>query len=162
MNQTEINETIQASIDQVWEVLFSQYGDIHIHNPLMTASNYMHGATEGGPDVVRHCEFGKKFYLDEKITDVDEQKGFRVEAGEHNFPFVTHMSATYELSSPDENTTEVHMVSFNSYAPGFMRHLLGRQTKKTLAKHLFGLRYYIETGNTLDPDNYDEIFAAHT
>ena len=117
MNQSELNETINASTEKVWEVLFSQYGDIQIHNPTMTASSYMHGASEGASDVVRHCEFGKKLYLDEQITDVDEHKSFRVEVVEHNLPFVRDMSATYELSSTDDETTELRMVSSQLVRP---------------------------------------------
>ena len=128
----------------------------------MTASSYMHGASEGASDVVRHCEFGEKLYLDEQITDVDEHKSFRVEVLEHNLPFVRDMSATYELSSTDDETTELRMVSFNSFAPGFMKYLMRGQMRKNVAKHLFGLKYYIETGNTVDQHNYAEVFAKYT
>ena len=162
MNQPELNETINASREEVWEVLFAQYGDIHIHNPTMTASSYMHGASEGASDVVRHCEFGEKLYLDEQITDVDELKSFRVEVLEHNLPFVKHMSAIYELSSTADEATELRMVSFNSFAPGFMKYLMRGQMRKNVAKHLFGLKYYIETGNTVDQDNYTEVFDAYS
>lgn len=162
MNKSELNETINASKEKVWEVLFSQYGDIHVHNPTMTASSYMHGASEGASDVVRHCEFGKKLYLDEQITDVDEHKSFRVEVLKHNLPFVKKMSATYELSSTNDETTELRMVSSNSFTPGFMKYLMRGQMTKNVAKHLFGLKYYIETGNTVDPDNYAEVFANYS
>ncbi len=162
MNQSELNETINASREEVWEVLFSQYGDIHIHNPTMTASTYMQGASRGAQDVVRHCEFGEKLYLDEQITDVDEHKSFRVEVLEHNLPFVKEMSATYQLSSTDDETTELRMVSFNSFAPGFMKYLMRGQMRKNVAKHLFGLKYYVETGETVDQDNYAKVFANYT
>ena len=41
MNQSEFKEVINASKEEVWEVLFSQYGDIHIHNPSMEPSNFV-------------------------------------------------------------------------------------------------------------------------
>jgi len=162
VNQSELNETINASTEKVWDVLFSQYGDIQIHNPTMTASSYMHGASEGASDVVRHCEFGKKLFLDERIADVDEYKSLRVEVVNHNLPFVKEMSATYELSSTDDETTELRMVSSNSFKPGFMKYLMRGQMTKNVAKHVFGMKYYIETGNTVDPDNYAEVFASYS
>ena len=113
MNQSELNETINASPEKVWDALFSQYGDIHVHNPTMTASNYLQGASEGASGVVRHCEFGPKLYLDEQITDVIDGRSFRVVVLEHNLPMVKEMSATYELSSTDGQTTDLKMVSFN-------------------------------------------------
>lgn len=161
MNQSELNETVNASREDVWEVLFSQYGDIHIHNPTMQASNYMHGATSGALDVVRHCDFTDKLHLDEQITDVDEHKSFRVVVLEHNLPFVNEMSATYQLTATGDNTTKIKMVSFNSFKPGFMKYLMRGQMRKSVAKHLFGMKYYIETSNTLNKDNYDEAFANY-
>jgi len=80
---------------------------------------------------------------------------------EHNLPFVKEMSATYELSSTDDKTTELRMVSSNSFAPGFMKHLMRGQMTKNVAKHLFGLKYYIETGKTVDQDNYSKVFANY-
>ena len=120
MNQSELNTTINASREDVWEILFSQYGDIHVHNPTMQSSIYLHDASRGALDVVRHCEFTDKLYLDEQITEVDEGTSFRVEVLEHNLPFVKEMSATYELSSTGDDATNVKMVSFNSFSPGFM------------------------------------------
>lgn len=161
MNQSELNETINASREDVWEVLFSQYGEIHIHNPTMKSSSYMHDASRGALDVVRHCQFTDKLYLDEQITEVDENNSFRVVVLEHNLPFVKEMSATYELSSIGDETTVIKMVSFNSFAPGFMKYLMRGQMRKSVAKHLFGLKYYVETGKTVDQDNYSEVFANY-
>lgn len=162
MNQTELIEVVRASRDQVWEVLFTQYGDIHIHNPTMQASNYIQGATSGGLNCVRHCEFSDKLFLDEEIAEVDEAGySFRVVVLEHNLPFVKAMAATYELSSIEDDVTKVRMVSFNSFSPGFMKYLMRGQMKKSVAKHLFGMRYYIETGNSLDTDNYSQVFRDH-
>ena len=161
MNQSELNETINASPEKVWDALFSQYGDIHVHNPTMTASNYLQGASEGASGVVRHCEFGPKLYLDEQITDVIDGRSFRVVVLEHNLPMVKEMAATYELSSTDGQTTDLKMVSFNSFAPGFMKYLMRGQMRKNVAKHLFGLKYYVETGNTIDPDHYKKVYAAY-
>ena len=35
------------------------------------------------------------------------------------------------------------------------------QMRKNVAKHLFGMKYYIETGQAIDPDDYKEIFANY-
>lgn len=162
MNQAELVEVIKASRDDVWEVLFTQYGDIHVHNPTMQASNYMHGATIGELNCVRHCEFTDKLWLDEEIAEVDEASyRFRVVVLAHNLPLVKDMSATYELTAIDDSVTKLRMVSSNSFSPGFMKYLMRGQMKKSVAKHLFGMRYYIETGKTLDENNYSEVFASY-
>ena len=162
MNRSELNETVNATPEAVWEVLFEQYGDIHVHNPTMQASNYLNGATEGALDVVRHCDFTDKLWLDEQIVEVDEGKSVRIAVLDHNLPFVNDMSATYELIPLADDVTRIMMVSTNSFSPGFMKYVMRGQLRKNVAKHLFGMRYYIETGNTVDPDNYSQIHKSNT
>ncbi len=161
MKKSEFTEVINASTEKIWKVLFTQYGDIHVHNPGMIASNYVDGNTEGALNSVRHCKFSDKLSLDEVITRVDTHKSFRVVVTTHNLPLLKHMSATYELISLGANTTEVKMTSYNSTAPGFMIHLVKGPMAKALRKHLFGLKYYIETGKTVNAENYKAVFKDY-
>ena len=161
MKKSEFKEVINASVEKIWEVLFNQYGDIHIHNPTMPTSNYIGNATKGELNCSRHCKFDDKLFLEEKITEVNENKSFKVVAYEHNLPFLKEMSAIYELSSIGADKTEVKMTSFVSTSPGFMIYLMKGQLGKGLIKHLFGLKYYLETGETVNKDNYSEIFKNY-
>lgn len=161
MNKTEYREVIQASKEKTWEVLFKEYGEIHVHNPTMQSSHYMHDASQGELNCSRHCKFSDKIYLEEKITGVNKTDSFTIEVTEHNLPFVKEMSATYELSSTDDGTTELKMISYNSFSPGFMKYMMRGQMSKSLAKHLFGLKYYLETGKTVNKDNYSEVFKNY-
>ena len=165
MNKSEFREVINASKERTWEVLFTQYGDIHIHNPGMISSNYMHNATRGELDCERHCQFNEKLSLDEKITEIDEKNKLTIVVTKHNLPFIKEMSATYELSSINSDTsdevTEIKMTSFVSFFPGFMKYFMRGQLGKGLIKHLFGLKYYIETGRTVDSNNYLEIYSSY-
>ncbi len=52
MNTSIQTLEINASVEQVWDVLFNQYGDIHIHNPTMQSSNYMNNSVKGEINVV--------------------------------------------------------------------------------------------------------------
>ena len=162
MNKSELREVVNASKEKTWEVLFSQYGDIHIHNPTMTSSNYMHNGSRGELNSMRHVKFSDKLWLKEKISEVNESNSFTVVATEHNLPFLNEMSAIYELSSLENDMTEVKMTSFNSTSPGFMIYLMRGRLRKNLVKHLFGLKYYIETGKTVNMDNYSEVYKNYT
>lgn len=53
------------------------------------------------------------------------------------------------------------MVSFNSFRRGFMKYLMRGQMTKNVAKHLFGMKYYTETGKTVDDDSYADVFATY-
>ncbi len=128
----------------------------------MTTSHYMHGATVGELGSARHVKFSDKLYLEEKITEVDRYNSFTVESTEHNLPFLNTMSATYELTSIDDNSTELKMTSHNSTSPGFMIYLMKGQLRRSLVKHLFGLKYYVETGETVSMDTYSDILKSYT
>jgi hypothetical protein len=159
-NQTEFNEIIHAPKAKVWEVLFGQYGEIHVHNPTMQSSNYMHGATSGELGCVRHCQFSDKLFLEERIAEFEQGQSVTIIATEHNLPFLTEMRATYEISALGDDRTQLRMTSFSSTSPGFMIYLMRGQLGRSLAKHLFGMKYYIETGRTVDMDTYDAVFEA--
>lgn len=157
MKRSEFNVVINVSLEKTWEVLFNQYGDIHIHNPGMPTSNYLGNSTKGELNSSRHCMFDDKLFVDEKITEVDPYKSFKVEVFNHNLPLLKEMSAIYELTSIDVNKTEVKMISFNATSPGFMIYLIKGQLAKGLKMHLFGMKYYLETGKTLDKKSYSEV-----
>lgn len=161
MNKTEFKEVVNASKEKTWDVLFYQYGDIHVHNPTMQSSNYMNNATKGELNCVRHTEFTDKLYLDEMITEVNGNDSFTIVVTEHNLPFVKEMSATYEVSAIENDRTEIKMTSFNSFSPGFMKYLMKGQLKKPIFKHLFGMKYYIETGKTVNKENYSSVFKEY-
>jgi len=165
MNKSEFREVINATKEKTWEVLFAQYGDIHVHNPGMVTSSYMHNAIRGELNCERHCQFNDKLSLDEKITEMDENNHFTVVVTKHSLPFIKGMSATYELTSignmTGDEVTEVKMTSFVSFSPGFMKYLMRGQLGKGLVQHLFGLKYYIETGETVNSHNYSEIFKSY-
>ena len=67
------------------------------------------------------------------------------------------MTAIYELTSLGDNQTGVKMTSIATSSPGFMMALMKGQLAKGLEQHLFGLKYYIETGKTVNKDNYKEV-----
>ncbi len=159
MNKSVLKETINASREKIWEVLFNQYGDIH--NPTMPTSNYMHGASKGELNCERHCMFNDKLFVDEKITKATINESVTIVVTKHNLPFLKDMSATYELSTIDKDVIEVKMTSINTFSLGFMKYLMRGQLRKAVATHLFGMKYFIETGKTVNKDNYSEIFKNY-
>ena len=162
MNTSIQTLEINASVEKVWDVLFNQYGDIHIHNPTMQSSHYMNNATKGDLNVMRHCQFTDKLFLDEKITDFKVNESVTIAVTEHNLPMLKHLSATYELKSLGNNKTELRMISLNSASPGFMIHLMKGQLRKSVGQHLFGMKYFIETGKTVDLKNYKEVHKSYS
>jgi len=161
LNRTEFIEIINASMERTWDILYHQYGEIHVHNPTMVTSHYLDSGTKGELNAVRHCKFSDKLYLNEKIIQSDGKSSFKIEVIDHNLPFVKEMSAIYELTSLGEQKTQLKMTSFNSFSPDFMKYMMKGQLAKSLLKHLFGFKYYAETGDIVRPDNYDEVYKNY-
>ena len=42
-----------------------------------------------------------------------------------------------------------------------MIYLMRSQLRKSLAKHIFSLKYYIETGKTVNMENYAEVYKNY-
>ncbi len=42
-----------------------------------------------------------------------------------------------------------------------MIYLMRGQLGKSLRQHLFGMKYYVETGNTVNLDDYKDVVAAY-
>jgi len=127
----------------------------------MTTSNYLNNGSKGELNAVRHCMFNDKLFLHEKIIEFDNHVSFTIEVVKHNLPMVKQMSATYELTPIGKNKTELKMTSYNSFSPKFMKYLMTGQMSKSLIKHLFGLKYYIETGKIVNAANYTEILKTY-
>lgn len=161
MNHLELKIVINSSTDKIWDVLVNQYGDIHIHNPNMQASHNIDGATHGALNCVRYCEFNDKLNLEEKISAVEEGVSCSMEVTKHNLPFAKEMSATYTLKPINANKTELTMMSNTSTSPSFMIYLMRGVMAKALDKHLFGMKYFIETGKTVSADNYKEVYKGY-
>ena len=128
-----------------------------MHNPTMVTSHYLRDGTKGALNVVRHCKFSEKLFLDEEITEVNGTNSFTIDVIAHNLPLVKDMSAIYELTAVGDAKTELKMSSLNSFSPNFMKYMMHGQMAKSLRKHLFGLKYYAETGKVVTSDTYANI-----
>ena len=162
MSKSEFTEVINAPIEKVWDVLFNQYGDIHIHNPGMIASHYMNDFNKGELNSKRHVNFSEKLWLQETITEFEEHKSVKMVADDHNLPMMREMSAVYELKPLGNDKTELTMISDANSFPSFMMYLMKGQLAKGLEMHLFGMKYYIETGKTLSKEKFSEVYKSYT
>jgi len=157
MKQITLEETVNAPKAKVWEVLVTQFGDVHKWNPNLEGSHFEHGVTEGGLNCERHCSLDDKTFFKERITDLKEGESANIQIISSNFPFVHKMSGEYHLKSLSENRTRVRIVVSVSTKPALMVHLLKLQMGKLLKKSLVGLKYYLETGNNVSASNYRNI-----
>jgi len=160
MNTSEFKEIINATVEETWEVLFNQYGSIHLHNPGMVDSGYLNGCTKGELGCVRFCRFNDKLSLEETITEVDVNKSFTVVVTKHNLPLLKDRSTKYELTPLKNGKTEVKMISNTSTSNGSKMYSVKDKMAKAFKNHLFGLKYFIETSKIINTDNYAEFIKT--
>lgn len=66
-----------------------------------------------------------------------------------------------DIRSWEESGTELTMMSNTSASPSFMIYLMRGVMAKALDKHLFGMKYFIETGKTVSADTYKEVYKGY-
>ena len=156
-----LKEVVEAPKAKVWEVLFTQFGEVHTHNPNLDSSHFMGQHSEGALGCKRHCSIDGKTFVEEKISKVEGSDSFELTVTDSNFPMVKEMKARYEVHELSATKTEVELTFLISTAPSFMVHIMKGQMKKLINKYLIGLKYYLETGKEVSKDNFSTIAKAY-
>lgn len=161
MKSIESTQVISADTSKVWNTLFNQYGDIHLHNPGVIRSYNMNDAVEGALGCVRHCDFQGGIFVEEEITAVNDKKNFTVTVVNSSYPpAVKEMYAIYEVAAIGENKTEVKMKLHVLAEPEMVADGILQQMNEPLGFYLLGLKHYIETGNAVTMENFPAILKA--
>jgi len=161
MKTIEVRQVLNAEKEKVWNALFNDYGDIHLHNPGIIKSHNLNGATKGAIDCLRHCEFEGGMFVDEKITEVKEKESFTVTVTNSSYPpAVQEWFSVYELMSLEDKKTEVKMTLNILTNPEMIADGLIEQMKEPLGFYLIGLGYHIETGTEVTMENFPNILKT--
>lgn len=161
MKSIEVTQVLNAAKEKIWNALFNDYGDIHLHNPGIVKSHNLNDATKGALGCSRHCEFVDGNFIDEKITQVKENKTFTVTVINSSYPpTVKEWYSVYELTSLGDDKTEIKMTLNILTDPEMMADGIVEQMKEPLGFYLIGLGYYIETGTAVTMDNFPNIMQT--
>lgn len=161
MKSIEVKQVLNTEQSKVWNALFNEYGNIHLHNPGIVKSHNLNGATQGGLGCSRHCEFVGGMFVDEEITQVFENEKFTVTVTNSSYPpAVKQWFADYEVSTVEENKTEVKMTLNILTDPEMMADGMLEQMKEPLEFYLIGLGYHIETGTAITMENFPSIMQS--
>ncbi len=159
MSEIKLEITVNASKDDVWDVLFNQYGNVNNFNPVITSSHHTSDKrAEIGCE--RKCEMPGGKYVNEKITSVTEGQHFDfVVTG--NIPMVKQMNNSYGVTPIADKRTLVKFTADVQTSPSFMVYMMKPMIKGMLNKMMVGLKYYLETGEKVDNDRINEIVAQY-
>lgn len=163
MKSIELTQVVGADKAKVWNALFTEYGNIYRHNPGMTKSYNMNDALEGSLGCSRHCDFVNGMFVEEEITQVEDNKRFTVTVTNSSYPpAVKEMFAVYEVAELGDDKTEVKMTLNLLTDPEMVADQILGQMKEPLGFYLLGLNHYITTDVEVTMENFQEIMQAAT
>ncbi|MBI3124037.1 MAG: SRPBCC family protein [Ignavibacteriales bacterium] len=151
---------INASKEQVWEILFTRFGETHLYNPNLESSHFV-SSNKGEVGCERQCDFDPKTRVVERITKSVELKSFSIDIVGGNMPFMETGLVEVELKSINSNQTKVNFTMNFVSKPAFMGLMMKGMMKKKLTDVLIGLKYYLETGNTVSKKTYGPVYKAY-
>ncbi|MCK9407590.1 MAG: SRPBCC family protein [Bacteriovoracaceae bacterium] len=152
--------TIHASTEQVWETLYTRFGDVHLYNPSLDGSHFIKGGN-GAVGCERQCDLDANTRLVERITRAEELKSFTVEIIGGNMPMVKTMIIDIELQKLSASRTSVAITGKYNTSPGFIGGLVKGMMRGKLTDMLIGLKYYMETGTVVTKQTYKPIARTY-
>ena len=149
---------VNASASDVWKVIHDDFANVGNYNPLLGGSHKTSG--EQGIGCERQCDIGTggKTFIKETITKVEPNKHMEVRMSGGQFPMMKMdtVLGAYDLEESGNQTLVTLSMDFEA-KPKFMGGILKNKLQKMLFKSMIGLKYYVETGGFVTPDNFGKI-----
>ena len=160
LSSFKVDVSINGSKDKVWQALYERFGETAIFNPNIISSEYIKGDS-GKLGCERECYLDSKTYVKEKIVEVESTDSFSVDIYETNMPMMKTMIVRFDLFEVSKTNTNVSMTFNYNTSPSFMAAIMKIPMKSKLGKLLIGLKYFIETGKTMQDSDFRSIFKTY-
>lgn len=153
-----ISVVISKSREEVWDTLFTKFGEISLFNPALVGSHFTTGS-KGEVGCERVCNMDSKTFVKERIVKADTLKSFSVDIIDGNMPMLKDLRANFQLESIKSDQTKVILVAEYSTTPAFMGSLVKGMFRKKMFDLLVGLKYYLETGKPVSKNTYKPVYS---
>ena len=156
LNEIKIDITVNVSKDKVWDLLFNQFGEVSVFNPIIDGSHHTKG-TKGEVGCERLCQIDANTAVHEKIVSAVDGESFDIDIIEGGLPMMDVMKGNFTLEELSPSQTKAIMTMKFNTSPAFVAFLMKGMMRKMLYKMLVGLKYHLETGNMVTKENISEI-----
>lgn len=160
LKELTVDLEVTSSKEEVWDLIFNRFGEVNVFNPLIEGSHHSSGQ-KGEVGVERVCNLDAKNSIREKITDARGNDSFDVDIIEGGLPMMDTMKATFDLTSIGANQTLISFTTRFNTKPRFMAIMMTGMMQKMLTKMLVGLKYHLETGDTVTKENISKIMKEY-
>lgn len=156
--QLEVN--VNASKEEVWDLLFNKFGEVNIFNPEIIGSHHTKGV-KGEVGCERQCDINSQTSVHERITAANGHDSFDVEIIKSNMPIMDQMLATWDLKDIGGGQTRTRVTMRFNTKPAFMGGLMKGMMSKMINRMVIGLKYHVETGNLVTKENIKGIIKEY-
>ena len=155
-----IDIDINASKEEVWDVVFNRFGEVNNFNPLIEGSHHSDGA-KGEVGCERVCDLDSSNSIHEKIVAARGNESFDVDIIKGGLPMMDKAHATFDLKAINATQTKVTFTMNFTSKPAFMAPMLKLMMPKMLKKMLVGLKFHLETDQLVTKSNIDGIMKGY-
>jgi hypothetical protein len=155
-----IDIDVNASKEQVWDLLFNRFGEVNNFNPLIEGSQHSQGA-KGEVGCERVCDLDAKNSIHEKIVAARGNESFDIDIIKGGLPMMDEAKATIDLKAISGSQTNVTFTMNFTSKPAFMAPLMKGMMAKMLKKMLVGLKYHLETDQLVTKSNINGIMKGY-
>lgn len=155
-----IDIDVNASKEQVWDLLFNRFGEVNNFNPLIEGSQHSQGA-KGEVGCERVCDLDAKNSIHEKIVAARGNESFDIDIIKGGLPMMDEAKATIDLKAISGSQTNVTFTMNFTSKPAFMAPLMKGMMAKMLKKMLVGLKYHLETDKLVTKSNINGIMKGY-
>ncbi|MCK9411517.1 MAG: hypothetical protein M0Q53_04395 [Prolixibacteraceae bacterium] len=147
---------INASKQEVWNLLFHRFGETHLYNPNIEGSHGTNGR-KGEIGCERECSIDRKTNIKERIVNAEEFKSITVDVIGGNMLMVNEMQVILLVDPVSSIQTKVSINASYTTKPSFMAGIVKGMFRKMLFGVLIGLKYHLETGNAVSKKSFKSI-----
>jgi ribosome-associated toxin RatA of RatAB toxin-antitoxin module len=156
LREFQVEVDVNASKEQVWDLLFNRFGEVNIFNPVIEGSHHASGS-KGEVGCERICDIDSKTSVKERITAASGNDSFDIEIIESTMPMMNKMFATWGVKDIGFGMTRAQItIRFNT-KPAFMGAIMKGMMKGMIKKMVIGLKYHMETGDVVTKDKIKGI-----
>ncbi len=151
--------TINASKEEIWDILFNRFGQTHLYNPNIIGSHDL-DSRKGEVGCERQCNIDSKTFIKERIIAADTNKSLVIATIGGNMPMMKELQAEFSIQATGSHHSKVFITALYTTKPSFMAFFLKAMFRKMMFGVLVGLKYHLETGKKVSKSEYKGIFRS--
>lgn len=152
----QLDLTINASKEEVWDLLFNRFGEVNLFNPVLEGSHHTKGV-KGEVGCERQCDINSNTSVQERITAASGNDSFEIDVIDGRMPMMDEVKGIWNFTAKGDSQTNVKITMRFNTKPALVAGLMKAMMAKMVKSMLIGLKYHMETGGLVTKANIKGI-----